>query len=233
MLPGLSSVQVSRSVAADYLRGYTWLVSFPDTLGNLALLRTSSALTGSNAKVEVSVERAGVTFDESKVAVAVSQNGQDYTTMSTVVYQYVQTILVYSTFPNHGPVFGGTEVVVYGDYFTNSSTLYCRFGTTMVSAATYFNSTTLTCIAPSVQSPRQVFIDVSTNSKRSSYSNTTTAAFTYDAPVSLKSVTPTLGPATGNFSVEIYGGPFPRTDELRCRFGSVVVQALWVQTDAI
>ncbi|RHY58541.1 hypothetical protein DYB30_007255, partial [Aphanomyces astaci] len=119
MLPGLSSVQVSRSVAADYLRGYTWLVSFPDTLGNLAMLRTSSALTGSNAKVEVSVERAGVTFDESKVAVAVSQNGQDYTTMSTVVYQYVQTILVYSTFPNHGPVFGGTEVVVYGDYFTN------------------------------------------------------------------------------------------------------------------
>ncbi|RHY68113.1 hypothetical protein DYB30_002543, partial [Aphanomyces astaci] len=107
------------------------------------------------------------------------------------------------------------------------------FGTTVVSAATYFNSTTLTCIAPSVQSPRQVFIDVSTNSKRSSYSNTTTAAFTYDAPVSLKSVTPTLGPATGNFSVEIYGGPFPRTDELRCRFGSVVVQALWVQTDAI
>jgi hypothetical protein len=33
---------------------------------------------------------------------------------------------------------------------------------------------------------------------------------------------------TGNFSVHIVGGPFNITDELRCRFGSITVQAFYL-----
>ncbi|KAH9164316.1 hypothetical protein LEN26_000103 [Aphanomyces euteiches] len=234
LLPGLEGVSVTRS-AGNYLNGFTWLVSFPQLLGNLALLTTQSSLTGLSAKLGVGISTIGVTFDDAKVPVAVTQNGQDYTLSSTVVYRYTPTILVHEVYPKHGPTYGGTEVVVRGDYFTNSSLLYCRFGMSFVTVAAYRNSTHLTCVTPPIQLPGQVIVDVSTNGQgvQSTISNSTTAVFTYDPPVALLSVTPSLGPMTGNFSVLIYGGPFLPTNELRCRFGSLIVIGVWIQTDAI
>ncbi|KAF0700134.1 Aste57867_9322 [Aphanomyces stellatus] len=239
LLPGLQAVVVTRT-GPDYLNGYVWSVSFPTLLGQLALLTTTSSLLGTNASVAVAVATAGVTFDDAKVAVAVTQNGQDYTLGSTVVYRYMPTILVMGVSPTHGPVAGGTELVVRGAAFTNSSQLYCRFGGTswplVVVAATYLNATALTCLTPRTTSPGPVVVDVSTNGRgttQSTFSNTTTAVFTYDALVTVSSVTPSLGPATGNFSVVVVGGPFPPTPELRCRFGQWVVQGVWLKYDAM
>ena len=44
---------------------------------------------------------------------------------------------------------------------------------------------------------------------------------------------PPFGPISGNITVKITGGPFKDTDELRCKFGDLVVQALFVDNGMI
>ena len=54
------------------------------------------------------------------VAVEVSANGVDYTA-SDVVFEYQHSITVTQLEPRHGPINGGTEVLVVGTSFANSS----------------------------------------------------------------------------------------------------------------
>jgi hypothetical protein len=44
----------------------------------------------------------------------------------------------------------------------------------------------------------------------------------------ITSIKPPFGPNSGNFTVFISGGPFNQTDQLRCKFGDRVVQAIYV-----
>ena len=57
--------------------------------------------------------------------------------------------------------------------------------------------------------------------------------YVYDELVTIKSTFPKLGPASGNFSVNVFGGPFIDTDELRCMFGKITVQAVFVDKGTI
>jgi IPT/TIG domain len=69
--------------------------------------------------------------------------------------------------------------------------------------------------------------------------------FLYDAPLSIASVVPHLGPSSGNFTVIITGGPFPDpaqrlsnglptdADLLRCRFGALSVRAVYISTTTL
>ncbi|KDO29856.1 hypothetical protein SPRG_19735 [Saprolegnia parasitica CBS 223.65] len=235
LLPGLGAATVTR-VGPDYLNGFTWSISFPQELGSIALLNVALGvnLVGTNAIVAVAETQAGVSYNNAKVPVTVSSNGQDYSSPA-VVYQYVPTIVVSSLAPTHGPATGGTEVVVTGSFFFNSSALYCSFGSTSVKANTYFNNSMLVCIAP----PRgnnaaTVAVEISHNGVGlASTSSESKVRFTYDTPVVVQTVTPTSGPMTGNFSVHISGGPFLPTSEVRCRFGALVVLATYMHSDRL
>ncbi|GMF36546.1 unnamed protein product [Phytophthora fragariaefolia] len=215
---------------------------FGDTVTMAAVLSASTAqcrapkleaIGGSSIYATTARLQKGYGIAGAKVTVEMSSNGQDYSN-SGVVYHYTPTPVVYSLQPNHGPLEGGTEVVVTGINFINSSSLRCKFGERVSVAATFLNTTQFTCVSPSGFDEGDVYVEVAnhglfgdsvfTNDKK---------IFTYDSSMVTASVFPPLGPTTGNFTVRITGGPFRKTDAVRCKFAEIVVVGTWTSYDEI
>jgi hypothetical protein len=172
------------------------------------------------------------------VAVEVSLNGQDWTS-SAVIFDYRAVSMVSQVLPQGGPLSGGTEILVLGSGFERSSFLSCRFWppsiplsaaiTTPVSS--WLNSSAIVCVTP--PSPMldagTVRLDIGF---QGGFQSSHTAdqdngvMFVYHADIAIENVSPSLGPASGNFSVRVSGGPFPLdcAEHVRCKFGGIIVR---------
>ena len=101
-------------------------------------------------------------------------------------------------------------------------------------ASHYFNSTMVLCIAPPSRFTGNATVEVSNNGAGVAANFTTSQmAYTYDERVVLTNIEPPLGPTSGNFSVRINGGPFVDTNEIRCKFGTVTVLAVYIDVEEI
>jgi hypothetical protein len=83
------------------------------------------------------------------VAVEVANNGLQFSS-NDVLFQFVANPVVFSLRPVHGPMLGGSLVVVRGQNFLNttaSALLNCAFGSVWVPAV-FINSTYLECVTP-------------------------------------------------------------------------------------
>lgn len=111
----------------------------------------------------------------------------------------------------------------------------------MVVPAIFLNSSALLCVSPArLASPdypvsaAAVAVEVTNNAavggREAPWStfSRSGASFLYEASPEIYDVIPHLGPASGNFSVRIAGGPFPDTLELRCVYLDMVVCSLLV-----
>jgi hypothetical protein len=191
-----------------------------------------SRLYGSGRNIEVYETRKGIQNEKGAIVqVEVTQNGQDYSE-SGVTFEYSAAIVIDRLDPSRGPLYGGTEVLVWGKNFKNLSSLACRFGTAEsahVYATRFVNTSAVICISPPVLKPGPVELEVSNSGggKASTFSSSR-VLFTYNLRVRITGVYPPLGPASGNFSVRITGGPFVRTSDLRCKFGEVIVRGVFV-----
>jgi hypothetical protein len=165
------------------------------------------------------------------VAVEVSANGMDYTA-SDVVFEYQHSITVTQLEPRHGPINGGTEVLVVGTSFANSSLLHVRFGeggSGVVSVVRYYNSTHVRCLAPPQLYPGSVVVQVSNNGfARSADFSRGGLLFTYNTPIRHLRFVPKTGSVNGGDDVLVFGKSFINTPQLKCRFGAVIVQATWL-----
>ena len=219
-------------------------------------------LRGQGAVVRVREVRKGLSYRAGGVvSLEVTQNGQDFTS-DALTFEYRPVASVHTLEPAHGPVYGGTEVLVRGEGFMNSALLACRFGgdsgfdggsarhrgrhASVVPAAKFFNSSCILCVAPPALRTGEAYVEVSNNGAFGNANfSTTRAAFTYWPRLRIDRVDPPLGPASGNVSVRVIGGPFPAPgsfgavdggqgiNELRCRFGAVTVVAAWVAPDEV
>lgn len=241
LLPNLDGVTVSQQVSvADW--NYQWLITFPFGFGDVPLLTiSSSSLLGSGVNTSVKRLQKGTGLTGAQVALEVSSNNQDFSS-SGVVFRYSLTPDVLKLIPDHGPQRGETEVVVVGINFANTSSLSCRFGggggeneeEDIVQAARFINSTHLTCISPAAHKVGDVLLEISNyGAFRDASFTTSNKIFSFDKELVIETVTPSLGPVTGNFSVALMGGPFRKTDATRCRFAEVVVIATWISFDEI
>ncbi|KAH7470624.1 Cell death abnormality protein 1 [Phytophthora ramorum] len=238
LLQGLEGTTVSLGRVVSNWE-YEWIVTFPRAFLDMNLLQVNSAAIGGSS-VDAVVRRLqkGYGLDGAKVAVEVSSNGQDYST-SGVVYHYTPAPDVFSFEPNHGPLQGGTEILVTGINFQNSSSLRCRFGTRVTAAATFLNSTQFTCVSPSGLEEGDVYMEIANHGlfgdmdDAASTFTKSKRVFTYDRDLEIDSVFPSLGATTGNVSVRITGGPFRKTHTVRCKFAEIVVVASWKSYDEI
>ncbi|KAL4109781.1 hypothetical protein PRIC1_001476 [Phytophthora ramorum] len=238
LLQGLEGTTVSLGRVVSNWE-YEWIVTFPRAFLDMNLLQVNSAAIGGSS-VDAVVRRLqkGYGLDGAKVAVEVSSNGQDYST-SGVVYHYTPAPDVFSFEPNHGPLQGGTEILVTGINFQNSSSLRCRFGTRVTAAATFLNSTQFTCVSPSGLEEGDVYMEIANHGlfgdmdDAASTFTKSKRVFTYDRDLEIDSVFPSLGATTGNVSVRITGGPFRKTHTVRCKFAEIVVVATWKSYDEI
>ena len=186
--------------------------------------------------VTVNETRRGVAVKEhSSAHLAVSLNGQDYSTSSSV-FSYVRTVTVLSIFPTHGPLKGGTEVIIRGSNFIRSSSFSCNFGTSRaykVPLAHFFNSTAVICITPPGDPLHTTASFTVSNSGLLTGPDvsTNTVSFTFDQNLFIRNIVPPQGPTSGNFSVRIFGGPFSENDDLRCKFGEIAVVGVYISND--
>ena len=124
----------------------------------------TSRLYGGGAEVDVTETRRGVLNEAGAlVQVEVTQNGQDYSD-GRVTFEYSAAIVLDHFKPDHGPLYGGTEVLIFGSNFLNRSSLACRFGTAetaYVYASRWVNESAVVCISPSVLKAGPVNLEVS------------------------------------------------------------------------
>jgi hypothetical protein len=195
----------------------------------------SNLVTGWTAAVDTKVEGKKIE-QESVVQVEISMNGQEWSQQG-VTFDYISLATVTEVSPTHGPLTGGTEVIVTGTNFVKSSLLMCQFGDSkeyLVKPIRYFNSSMIMCITPPSPYFRKPLVKVTSNGQLMNDDiSTSSAIFVYDTPIKVKGFFPIAGPASGNFSVQVSGGPFNQTDELRCKFGHIAVQAFYIDEGLI
>lgn len=98
----------------------------------------------------------------------------------------------------------------------------------MAVPATFLNTSALLCISPPRLTPAAhpvsaaAAVEVTNNAavggRAAPWSTFSRSgvSFQYEQSPEIGTVVPHLGPASGNFSVRVAGGPFPDTLELRC-----------------
>ena len=157
----------SMFAATTDLNDYTWNPTFSSLFyevgvgvpsGTIATERfdvptlvVDDAYLGNGWVSEVSTKVNGYEVDEGQtVAVEVTMNGQDYSKQG-VTFNYILQATVNKIVPNHGPMTGGTEIIIHGSNFVQSPDLVCQFGDAqeyVVNVVTYFNSSCIICVSP-------------------------------------------------------------------------------------
>jgi len=233
-LPNIGTVRVTR--IPQGVQNVTWFVTFMSDMqrGNVNQMKiANNSLYTSSYSMSVTTVLDGTDSSTGRVGVEVTSNGVDYT-QDGVVFEYQAIVQVHRIYPTHGPLYGRTEIYVYGSNFRNTSGLYCHFGKNnrgSASPATAFiNSTCIKCVAPPVLYIRSVRVEVSNNGANplSSNQSTTGAWYTFDKSVKILNIYPKSGPSDGNTSVRVVGENFLPTDEMKCKFGSFIVRAVWL-----
>ena len=124
---------------------------------------------------------------------------------------------------------------MHGSRFTNTAQLACRFsdyssGSAEIEhvtvVATFVSPGLVLCAAPE-HPPGSVIVEVSVNGLDFSAAG---LVFTYSPSVDVRSLTPAIGPDRGGTLVTVTGHPFIGSDSVSCKFGSVVVPAMLLDT---
>ena len=235
-LPSIGKVRVTRVPIATGTQEIHWRVTFMSDLqlGNIdQMVIVNEVGLPILYSVQVATLLEGSNEAVGRVAVEVSSNGLDFTN-DGVVFEYQKIIKVTRIYPTHGPLYGRTEVYVYGENFRNTSGLYCHFGRdnrgASVPATAFINSSCIKCVSPPVLYVRSVRLEVSNNGADSVQHNQSFMGrwFTFDRQVFISNIYPKSAPTTGNSSIRVVGDHFLPTDEMKCKFGSKIVQGVWL-----
>jgi hypothetical protein len=145
---------------------------------------------------------------------------------SDIPFTFVVNLAVNFISPTHGPSTGSTIVTVYGSHFEDTPLLRCRFGTVQTPVLEYVSSTQLRCLTPfSRDGPGAFAVEVTNNNL--TYSDNF-ILYRYDDHSVISLINPVSGPAIGGTVVQVKGINFINTPELACKFGNVVVPAVFL-----
>jgi len=143
-------------------------------------------------------------------------------------YTFVNRPAIYALAPRSGPVAGGTIVNIIGQNFIDSNLLECYFGDIIVPSF-WVTPSELQCVSPE-HPTGEVLVGLM-------MSNVTVASFWttflfYQPPI-LYNIFPSAGLFKGTNRVTFSGSGFIFTDEIRCRFGWQLVEAVYVSSDTV
>ena len=151
--------------------------------------------------------------------------GHDFSS-NGFLFHYLPDLQVLGIYPNHGPRQGGTVITVVGEHFERG--LQCIIGA-HAAVATVVNSTAAFCISPPNAKAERTELELRHDHHMPDVSFTSaTIAFTYDSDVDLTAAIPDKVGTTRRTLVKVLGTGFLPTDELRCKFGVVEVNADYI-----
>jgi hypothetical protein len=148
--------------------------------------------------------------------VRISNNGADFSTTFAALTIFPQ-VEVREAEPLHGPVAGGTEiVVVVSGLPSDAGSLCCRFDHSVV-PATRISEASLSCVTPPHISGG-VLIEVSTDGNF--FFGNPEGIFTFNPRPAIVTMEPLSGPVSGRTSVTIHGRNINADpDQILCYFG--------------
>ncbi|TMW63288.1 hypothetical protein Poli38472_002229 [Pythium oligandrum] len=155
--------------------------------------------------------------------VAVTLNGQDFSSSDEVVFTYVSLPLVFSVTPPFGLVQGGTELRLRGSMLPlNASEVSCVFefdANVVATPAIVDSETSARCISPRMKSPGTAMLTMTMDGIISPASRP--LPFNYFAPAVVQALKPWLVESTGGSMLTLYGHHFVASHTLACCFSSV------------
>ena len=134
------------------------------------------------------------------VNVQITVLGDSFTLNNSYTYRARPTIV--SVTPNNGTTAGGTAVVITGTNFVSGSTP--RFQGTNCTSVVFVNSTTLNCNTPA----RSAGVANIVINNPDGQLSTETVQYTYNAPPTITSISPTSGAVAGGTVITITGTNF-------------------------
>jgi hypothetical protein len=142
-----------------------------------------------------------------------------------ISFTYNPVIRVTHVSPDVGKLSGGTVLVLSGHNFfiQDRSTFVCRFGVTTTTNAIVKSDTELECVTPESNQEGVVTISVSANG--GSDFSATSVQFYYAETPEIHTVVPNRVSRLGGTTVTVRGAGFVQSQNLSCRFGSIVVPA--------
>ena len=138
-------------------------------------------------------------------------------------FYYHNPIEITHVTPNSAETTGGTDIIVQGGTFFPDERLSCMFGTKVVPAL-FINPRKVSCTTP--QHAAGVY-SVSVTQNGQDYEEFRSSFHFYNR-LRVDSIYPVSGPSrTAGTNVRVFGENFINTTSLLCRFGSVVVPAVF------
>ena len=168
-------------------------------------------------------------YNRHSVPVDISINGGDEFTLSGLQFTFKSRITINSIHPRSGPVTGGTQLTLYGNFTRNPISHYlCCFDMSpngkSCSTTSEVSDGQARCYTPphtSLPNDNRTIVTtvdiVALNNPSISFA-TKKLTFTYYSGFSISSVDPSLGTELGGTNVTIKGF-FPRSKKIFCRFG--------------
>ena len=163
-----------------------------------------------------------------EVLVAVTMNGKNYTS-EELTFRYVRDATIHRLEPTSGPSGGGTAVRVLGENFRLGVKTTCRFGDIVLEADVIDETTILCASTPAVMFKGVIDVKVQFDDGM----HTPTSQFLYYEPSQIEWIEPSTGSEHGGTVVTIRGTGFRQTEDLRCKFDSVVVMSEWIDSTTV
>ncbi|GMH75266.1 hypothetical protein TL16_g06702 [Triparma laevis f. inornata] len=158
------------------------------------------------------------------VDLSISTNGQPFGESSnTIPFEFSAVTTISSITPSQGVTTGNTPVTLMGTGFS-ASTLLCKFGNVVVTPSIVYDSTTASCVAPPAPASLSSGGDVSLTVSSNNGVYTGDLTYTYKPAVTITTISPRTGPATGGTTVTVYGSNF--AGDFSCFFGPAKVDAV-------
>lgn len=131
----------------------------------------------------------------------------DARSTSSVHYEYVGPTVSHVE-PSLGPVYGGSEITVFGDGFgTGPDAVEAFVGGKACQSTTYVKETEVKCVTPAgLATGKPALVSVRVGAHRS-YTRGAEARFLYEAPV-VSHVSPMSGPSYGGNKIHVHGRNF-------------------------
>jgi len=171
-----------------------------------SFISASKLLCTSPKAVAVAVAASGGEREQLKLLV--SLNNQQYSDSAAAAanFLYIKEPVVISIVPTVGSFLGGTPVTITGNNFLdphNEMDVLCRFQS-VTTTASVLSDTAIICTTPPSPNlePISASVQISLNGGHE-FTPVATVQFKYVSPLVISSVSPTSGPATGNYAVTI------------------------------
>lgn len=214
----ISGGGTTTTVIGRHFRNSTWL-----RFGSSSSLTPTVFVSSTELYVDVpSTNQSG------SVSSSATTNRLDFS-LTTTTFLYTPSITIAEVVPNHGGIAGGYVATISGAGFVDHWSCRCRFGLVVTPLCTFFSASMITCLVPSAMMVANVLVAVASNGVDFEGAG----AFDFVADPVIVSLSPSFGLEAGGTSVVVNAAGVRNSTTLRCRFGTIVVAARFINMSTL